>query len=181
MADVRELAVLGGGCFWCLEPMFKRLRGVHSVCSGYAGGTLDHPDYTAVCSGRSGHAEVVQISFDPQQISFAVLLDVFFALHDPCTLNRQGHDVGTQYRSVIFWQSEAQKEVAQSVIAHLNASGRLSGPVVTELVPAAIFYAAEDYHQDYFRLHGHEPYCRAVVAPKLAKGCALFANLLQDA
>lgn len=175
-----ETALLGGGCFWCLEPVFKGLRGVHEVLSGYAGGRQPNPTYQSVCTGTSGHAEVVQVKFDPREISFAVLLDVFFTLHDPTTLNRQGNDVGTQYRSVIFCQSPAQLIAAQEALARLNASGLYAVPAVTEIAEAAPFYVAEDYHQDYFRLHGHEPYCSYVVAPKLVKANKRFASLMKD-
>jgi peptide-methionine (S)-S-oxide reductase len=174
-----EVAVLGGGCFWCLEPVFGELRGVHEVRSGYAGGARPNPSYEQVCTGATGHAEVVRVSFDPEVISFALLLDVFFSLHDPTTLNRQGNDVGTQYRSVIFCQNEAQRKVAQAALEKLNNSGSFPVPAVTELAGPAPFYVAEDYHQDYFKLHGHEPYCSFVVSPKVAKSRKRFASLLK--
>ena len=175
-----QFAVFGGGCFWCLEPVFKTLRGVSEAVSGYAGGTVANPGYEAVCLGTTGHAEVVRVRFDPQQISFSTLLEVFFSLHDPTTLNRQGNDVGTQYRSVIFCQNTAQHDEAVAARARLNDSGQYPVPVVTEIAGAATFYPAEDYHQDYFRLHGHEPYCSAVVSPKVAKARKRFATLLAD-
>lgn len=179
--ESREVAVLGGGCFWCLEPVFKELRGVHQVRSGYAGGKRPNPTYEQVCSGVSGHAEVVEITFDPGVISFPVLLDVFFTLHDPTTLNRQGNDIGTQYRSVIFCQNEAQRVAALEAVQRVNDSGLYPMPPVTEIADAAPFYVAEDYHQDYFRLHGHEPYCSFVVSPKVAKSRKRFASLMQSA
>ena len=173
-----ETAVLGGGCFWCLEAVFRELRGVESVISGYSGGAIERPDYHAVCEGRTGHAEVVQIRFDPAEISFRTLLEVFFAIHDPTTLNRQGNDVGTQYRSAIFAQDAAQREVAEAVLAEEAASGVHGDPIVTELAGAEPFWPAEDYHQDYLARNGHQPYCQVVVAPKLAKARARFADLL---
>ena len=175
-----QTAILGGGCFWCLEPVFKSLRGVASVVSGYAGGARPHPSYEQVCTGATGHAEVVRVDFDPQQISFATLLDVFFSLHDPTMLNRQGNDVGTQYRSVIFCQDASQRAEAAAAVQRLDASGAYGVPAVTEIADAAPFYPAEDYHQDYFRLHGHEPYCSFVVSPKVAKARKRFAALLTD-
>jgi len=177
----QEIAVLGGGCFWCLEAVFRDLKGVQRAESGYAGGALANPDYEAVCSGTTGHAEVVRVTFDPAIISFATLLDVFFCIHDPTTLNRQGNDIGTQYRSVIFCQSATQRSEAEAAIARLNASGAIAVPAVTEIADAPAFYVAEDYHQDYFRLHGHEPYCSFVVAPKIAKCRKRFAALLNGA
>lgn len=174
-----ETAILGGGCFWCLEAVFQELAAVRSVTSGYCGGNVSAPSYEAVCGGGTGHAEVVKIVFDPAALPFATLLDVFFAIHDPTTLNRQGNDVGTQYRSVIFCQSEAQRDAGQAAVARAEAHwGR---PVVTEIVapvPAHPFWPAEDYHRDYFRLHGHQPYCAFVVAPKVAKARQAFAHLL---
>ena len=180
-AATLELAVLGGGCFWCLEPVFKSLRGVHNVLSGYAGGTNPNPTYEQICTGATGHAEVIQVSFDPQIIGFPVLLKVFFSLHDPTTLNRQGNDIGTQYRSVIFCQSDLQRLQAEAALQQLNDSGLYPVPPVTELAAAAPFYVAEDYHQDYFRLHGHEPYCSFVVSPKIAKSRKRFASLMTEA
>src|SRR5438874_5383154 len=147
----KEVATLGGGCFWCLEAVFEQLRGVERVESGYAGGTVLNPTYQQVCGGGTGHAEVVQITFDPAVVTFGDLLDVFFTIHDPTTLNRQGADHGTQYRSAIFYHSPQQKQVAEAKIAKLNAAGLWSNPIVTEVAPAKNFYRAEDYHQQYFR------------------------------
>ena len=163
------LATVGGGCFWCLEAVFERLRGVSAVNSGYAGGEDPKPTYEKVCGGRTGHAEVIQIEFDPEVVSFATLLEVFFLSHDPTTLNRQGADVGTQYRSVVFWHDSVQESVTRSVIEALNASGKLASSVVTQVAPLVRFFPAEDYHQDYFRANPYQPYCQVVVAPKVAK------------
>jgi peptide-methionine (S)-S-oxide reductase len=174
-----EVATLGGGCFWCLEAVFEQLRGVRQVESGYAGGSVANPSYQQVCTGTTGHAEVVQVGFDPGQISFREILEVFFAIHDPTTLNRQGADVGTQYRSVIFYHSPAQQETAQQVIGELQASGIWERPLVTEVVPFQGFYKAEDYHQGYFRDNPAQPYCMVVVAPKVAKFRKQFAARLQ--
>ncbi|HEX8141490.1 MAG TPA: peptide-methionine (S)-S-oxide reductase MsrA [Pyrinomonadaceae bacterium] len=165
----REVATLGGGCFWCTEAVFDELKGVESVESGYSGGAGANPTYAQVCSGTTGHAEVIQVTFDPQVISFKEILEVFFTVHDPTTLNRQGADVGTQYRSVIFYHDEEQRRVAEQVIAELNRAGRWVAPIVTEVAPFNAFYVAEDYHQEYFKYHGEQPYCRMVVAPKVAK------------
>jgi peptide-methionine (S)-S-oxide reductase len=164
-----EVATLGGGCFWCLEAVFDDLEGVLHVESGYAGGTIPNPTYRQVCTGMTGHAEVVQITFDPAVIVFRELLEVFFDIHDPTTLNRQGADVGTQYRSAIFYHSEAQKATAESLIAELGADHVWKSPIVTEVVPFEVFYKAEDYHQEYYQQNQQQPYCRAVIAPKLAK------------
>ena len=174
-----ELATLGGGCFWCLEAVFEQLRGVSKVVSGYAGGVQSNPTYQQVCTGTTGHAEVVQISFDPAVISFADLLDVFFTTHDPTTLNRQGADVGTQYRSAIYYHSSAQKEQAERKIAEWNAADAWGRPIVTEISPLATFYPAEDYHQGYFRQNPHQGYCQAVIAPKVVKFRKKFAERLQ--
>ncbi|HET8655753.1 MAG TPA: peptide-methionine (S)-S-oxide reductase MsrA [Longimicrobiaceae bacterium] len=165
----RETATLGGGCFWCLEPLYDDLRGVVDVVSGYSGGTVPDPSYQQVCSGATGHAEVVQVTFDPREISFREILEVFFTMHDPTTLNRQGADVGTQYRSVVFYRSEEQKRVAEEVIAELDGEGIWSEPIVTQLVPFEAFYPAEEYHQEYFENNPRQPYCQMVVAPKVAK------------
>jgi peptide-methionine (S)-S-oxide reductase len=165
----REVATLGGGCFWCLEAVFELLRGVEKVESGYAGGRVADPTYRQVCSGDTGHAEVVQVTFDPAGISYGDLLDVFFAFHDPTTLNRQGADVGTQYRSAIFYHSPEQKQIAEQKIAELNRAGVWEEPVVTEVVPLETFYRAEDYHQGYYRQNPGQGYCRVVIAPKVAK------------
>ena len=165
----REVATLAGGCFWCLEAVFKELRGVESVISGYSGGTVANPTYQQVCTGTTDHAEVVQVTFDPRAVSFREILEVFFTIHDPTTLNRQGADVGSQYRSAIFYHSPAQRETAEQVIADLTAEQLWPDPVVTEIVPLTEFYAAEDYHWDYFERNPYQPYCMAVVAPKVAK------------
>jgi peptide-methionine (S)-S-oxide reductase len=165
--NTTELATFGGGCFWCLEAVFERLDGVESVMSGYAGGKKDLPTYKEVCSGNTGHAEVVQIAFDTKKISYNKLLEMFWAAHDPTTLNRQGADVGTQYRSVIFYHSEAQKAAAEK--SKETAQWLFPAPIVTEIVPLTKFYKAEDYHQDYFRNHPNAPYCAVVISPKLEK------------
>jgi len=162
-------ATLAGGCFWCLEAAFQQLKGVNSVTSGYAGGTVPHPTYEAVCTGRTGHAEVAQVEFDPAVISYRDLLDVFFTIHDPTTLNQQGADVGTQYRSAIFYDSPEQERVARDVIAQLEATHVWDDPIVTEVVPLDVFYPAESYHRDYYNRNQNQPYCRAVIAPKVAK------------
>lgn len=174
-----ETAVLGGGCFWCLEAVFEQLDGVESVVSGYCGGHTAQPDYAQVCSGLSGHAEVVRIRFDPEKLDFRTLLEVFFTIHDPTTLNRQGNDSGTQYRSVIFAQSDEQYRIAREIMRS-EALSR-ADPIMTELSVEAAFHPAEDYHQAYFRLNGHQPYCSFVVAPKLAKFRQAFATLLKPA
>lgn len=176
----REVATLGGGCFWCLEAVFDDLRGVESVESGYAGGNVPNPSYQQVCTGRTGHAEVVQVTFDSDVVSFREILEVFFAIHDPTTLNRQGADVGTQYRSAIFYHSPEQKEVAEKLIAELNAEDIWDAPIVTEVVPFNEFYVAEDYHQEYFVNNPSQPYCRAVVAPKVAKFRQKFLEKLKS-
>lgn len=162
-----EQATLAGGCFWCLEAVYTELRGVERVVSGYAGGSVPNPSYEQVCSGRTGHAEVVQVSFDPSEISYRDILDVFFTIHDPTTLNRQGADVGTQYRSAIFYHSPEQQQTAQEVIGEVK--DHFSSPIVTEVQPLDTFYAAEDYHQDYFANNPYQPYCQFIVAPKVAK------------
>jgi peptide-methionine (S)-S-oxide reductase len=164
-----ELATLGGGCFWCLEAVFQDLQGVERVVSGYAGGSVPNPSYEDVCTGRTGHAEVVQVAFDPTVLSYRDLLHVFFSIHDPTTLNRQGPDVGTQYRSAIFHHGSEQERVAREVIADLERQGLWDAPIVTEVMPAPPFYAAEQYHQEYFRRNPGQGYCRVVIAPKVAK------------
>jgi len=164
-----ETATLGGGCFWCLEAVYNELRGVERVISGYAGGHVPQPTYEQVCSGRTGHAEVVQVTFDPEVISYREILEVFFTIHDPTTLNRQGADVGTQYRSVIFYQSPEQEQVAREVMAETSASGIWRAPLVTQLEPLDRFYPAEGYHQNYFERNANQPYCQIVIAPKVAK------------
>jgi peptide-methionine (S)-S-oxide reductase len=179
MTSNRELATLGGGCFWCVEAVLEQLRGVEKVESGYAGGAAPDPTYRQVCTGGTGHAEVVQVTFDPSAISFRDLLEVFFATHDPTTPNRQGADVGTQYRSVVFYHSPEQKQTAESLIAELDAAGVWPGPIVTEVAPAPPFYKAEDYHQGYYRGNPAQPYCAAVINPKLAKLRKGFAAKLK--
>ena len=173
-----EQATLGGGCFWCLEAVFEQLNGVERVISGYAGGAPANPSYEAVCTGRTGHAEVVNIHFDPQLVSYRTLLEVFFATHDPTTLNRQGNDVGTQYRSAIFYHGEQQKKSAHEVVAAMAAVW--DAPIVTEITMAPMFYIAEDYHQNYYRQHPEQGYCAFVVAPKVAKARQVFAKKLID-
>lgn len=174
-----ETAVLGGGCFWCLEAVFDRLDGVVSVESGYMGGHVDRPTYRQVCGGDTGHAEVVRVTFDPQKLTFPDLLDVFFTVHGPTTLNRQGNDVGTQYRSVIFYGSEEQRRQAEEAIARLNTSREWPDPVVTAVEPAREFFMAEDYHQEYFANNGNQPYCQFVVAPKVKKFQQKFAEKMK--
>lgn len=164
-----EVATLGAGCFWCVDTLFRELRGVKSVVSGYAGGTRANPTYEQVCTGATGHAEVIQITFDPQQISYRDLLDVFFTVHDPTTLNRQGADVGTQYRSVIFAHTPEQRQIAERTIAEITAQKLWDDPIVTQVVDATDFYPAEDYHQDYYTNNPNQGYCRLVIAPKVAK------------
>jgi peptide-methionine (S)-S-oxide reductase len=175
----REIATLGGGCFWCLEAVFDGLRGVESVESGYMGGHKANPTYEEVCGGSTGHAEVVQITFDPQAVSFREILDVFFVIHDPTTPNRQGNDVGTQYRSAIFYHSAGQKTAAEQVIANLNAAKLWHDPIVTEVAPASAFYVAEGYHQEYFERNPYQPYCQFVVAPKVQKFRKHFLDRLK--
>lgn len=165
----REVATLAGGCFWCLDAVFRGLKGVEQVVSGYAGGTVPDPSYEAVCTGRTGHAEVVQVTFDPAVLSFRDLVEVFFGIHDPTTLNRQGADIGTQYRSAIYYHSPEQERTAREVIAALERDQVFDAPIVTEVAPATEFYPAEEYHQDYFRRNPGQGYCRAVIAPKVAK------------
>lgn len=176
---VREVATLGGGCFWCLEAVFDGLAGVESVESGYAGGHLPDPSYEDICGGDTGHAEVVRLTFNPAVISYADILEVFFAIHDPTTLNAQGNDIGTQYRSVIFWHSPAQRAAAEAAIARLAAEGVFGRPIVTELAPAPRFYEAEPYHQEYFERNPRQPYCQYVVSPKVAKFRKQFAARLK--
>lgn len=168
-ANGKELATLGGGCFWCLEAVFQDVKGVDHVVSGYAGGTVPNPSYEDVCTGRTGHAEVVQVRFDPAVLSYRDVLAVFFSLHDPTTLNRQGADVGTQYRSVVFFHSPEQERVAREVIAEQGQQHLWDDPIVTAVMPAPEFYPAEQYHQEYFRRNPGQGYCRVVIAPKVAK------------
>jgi len=180
MSMKSEVATLGGGCFWCIEAALGELAGVETVTSGYSGGHLENPDYDAVCSGKTGHAEVVRVSFDPEVISYREILMAFFAIHDPTTLNRQGNDVGSQYRSVIFYHSPEQKAAAEEMIAEFTAERLWPQPIVTEVAPAPIFYPAEDYHRDYYQRHAQQPYCQVVVAPKVAKLRAKFAAKLKS-
>ena len=169
MENTHETATLAGGCFWCLEAVFKDLRGVEKVVSGYAGGDSPEPTYQKVCAGNTGHAEVVQVTFDPGVVSFVELLEVFFTIHDPTTVNRQGADIGSQYRSAIFYNSPEQKMIAEELIAEFNAAKIWSSAIVTQVVPLETFYQAEQYHQDYFENNPSQPYCQMVVAPKVAK------------
>ena len=175
----KELATLAGGCFWCLEAVYLDLRGVEKVVSGYAGGHVPNPTYREVCSGLTGHAEVVQVTFDPAVVSYRELLQVFFTIHDPTTLNRQGADVGTQYRSAIYYHDAAQKATAAAVMAEVTAEKLWPNPLVTELAPLAKFYPAEEYHQDYFARNPGQPYCQVVVAPKVSKFRKQFIGKLK--
>jgi peptide-methionine (S)-S-oxide reductase len=174
-----QTATLGGGCFWCLEAVFNELQGVTQVVSGYAGGKIPNPPYKLVCTGLTGHAEVVQVTFDPNVVSFQDLLRVFFTIHDPTTLNRQGADVGTQYRSVIFYHDEGQKQDAEAVMAEIAKEGIWRNKIVTELSPAGKFYPAEDYHQEYYANNASQPYCQVVIAPKLNKFRKLYFERLK--
>ena len=175
-----EMATLGGGCFWCLEAIFVELRGVKQVVSGYAGGTVPNPSYRAVCDGTTGHAEVAQLTFDPAVITYRDILQAFFATHDPTTLNRQGADVGTQYRSAIYFHSTEQKETAEAMIFELNAADIWPNSIVTEVAPLDIFYPAEDYHQEYYKYNSQQPYCQVVITPKLAKFRKSFVEQLKS-
>ncbi|POZ60102.1 peptide-methionine (S)-S-oxide reductase MsrA [Chromobacterium alticapitis] len=175
-----ENAILGGGCFWCLEAAFSPLRGVRRVVSGYCGGESAHPSYQQVCGGRSGHVEVVSIEYDPDAIDYATLLQVFFAVHDPTTLNRQGHDVGSQYASAIFCQNNSQRAIAEQTLSQLRQEQVFADPIVTRLEDAAPFYPAEDYHQNYYAQNQQQNYCQLVISPKLSKIRQKFAHLLQN-
>jgi peptide-methionine (S)-S-oxide reductase len=175
----KEIATLAGGCFWCLEAVFDNLKGVESVESGYMGGRSENPTYEEVCAGDTGHAEVVRISFDPKQVSFKEILEVFFVIHDPTTLNRQGNDVGTQYRSAVFYHSPEQKSAAEQVIVDLTAARVYDDPIVTEVAPASQLHVAEDYHQEYFARNPSQPYCAYVVSPKVAKFRKRFLGKLK--
>ena len=177
--DTIEVATFGNGCFWCTEAVFSKLNGVISVESGYSGGEMINPDYKSVCSGTTGHAECLQIKFNPNIISFTDLLEVFWKTHDPTTLNRQGGDVGTQYRSVIFYHNDIQKQEAETYKFQLDQSGIYNNPIVTEISAAAIFYPAENYHQDYFENNGSNPYCQLVVRPKVEKFKKSFDHLIK--
>jgi peptide-methionine (S)-S-oxide reductase len=174
-----DTATFGAGCFWCVEALFVELKGVHKVVSGYSGGKTENPDYKSICTGTTGHAEVIQITYDPKVISFKELLEVFWQTHDPTTLNRQGNDVGTQYRSVVFYHSEAQKQEAEFYKQKLIESQAFEKPVVTEISAFTKFYPAEDYHQSYFELNGSQPYCVYVIKPKVEKFKKAFANKLK--
>jgi peptide-methionine (S)-S-oxide reductase len=174
-----ETTTLGGGCFWCLEAVYDQLEGVLDVVSGYAGGHVQNPDYKSVCKGTTGHAEVVQITFDPQVISFKEILEVFFTIHDPTTLNRQGADVGTQYRSAIFYQSEEQKRITEQVIVEFESEKVWPNPIVTEVTGLDKFYPAEDYHQEYFQRNPYQGYCQVVIAPKVGKFRKKFTHRLK--
>lgn len=174
-----EYATLGGGCFWCLEAIFMELRGIHSVTSGYSGGKIKNPTYREVTSGLTGHAEVVQIKFDPEQIRYTDILTVFFHLHDPTTLNRQGADVGTQYRSVIFYHNEEQEKIAREVFTEIENTDIWPNPLVTEISPLQDFFVAEDYHQNYYQNNSNQPYCSFVISPKISKLRSLFKEKLQ--
>ena len=171
-----EIATLGGGCFWCTEAVFQQIRGMLKVESGYTGGSVHQPSYEQICTGQTGHAEVVRLTFDPALVSYRELLEVFFTIHDPTTLNRQGNDVGTQYRSAIFYHGEQQKKIAREVVAAMAAVW--DAPIVTEITMAPMFYIAEDYHQNYYRQHPEQGYCAFVVAPKVAKARKIFADKL---
>jgi len=175
-----ERATLGGGCFWCLEAVFELVEGVSLVKSGYVGGSVPNPTYEEVCTGTTGHAEIVQVDFDPEVISYGELLEIFFGVHDPTSLNRQGNDVGTQYRSAIFYKDKAQRDIALEVIRELDRDGPSDSPIVTTVEPLASFYPAEEYHDEYFRRNGEQPYCRVVVAPKVGKFCRRFSHRMKS-
>lgn len=174
-----EIATLGGGCFWCLEAIYDQIKGVNSVVSGYSGGMSTNPSYPEVCSGMSGHAEVVQIQYDPAIISYKELLEIYFSIHDPTTLNRQGNDVGPQYRSVIFYHNDAQKRIAKQVIQEVDGSKTWPNPLVTEVAGYTNFYPAEKYHQDYYQRNSYQPYCQVVIAPKLIKFRKQYTNRIK--
>lgn len=176
IASNLSTATLAGGCFWCLEAVYERLQGVNKVTSGYMGGHTDNPGYDDICTGTTGHAEVVQLAFDPAQLKFETLLEVFFTIHDPTTLNRQGNDRGTQYRSAIFYHTPEQQAAAEKMVADLTARQVWADPIVTEISPATTFYPAEEYHREYFRNHAQQPYCQHVVAPKLNKFLQVFPD-----
>ena len=180
MSTSLQTLTLGGGCFWCTEAVYVRVKGVVDVESGYSNGHTSSPTYEQVCSGNTGHAEVVNLVYDPQAISTRELLQIFFVIHDPTTLNAQGHDHGTQYRSGIYFQNQEQQQVAQAMLAELTQSGVYTQPIVTEVLPQTNYWPAEDYHQDYFEQHPHQGYCMAVAAPKVAKFHKTFARLVRD-
>lgn len=179
MSETYKMATLGAGCFWCVEAVFQELKGVQKVVSGYAGGEVDNPTYRQIGTGTTGHAEVIQITFDTAVITFADLLDVFWRIHDPTTLNRQGADVGTQYRSIILYHSDAQKRIAERSKSETDASSLWPDPIVTQIAPFQKFYAAEEYHQDYYRQNAYQPYCRIVIDPKIRKFRAAFSEKLK--
>ena len=179
MSTNLQTATLAGGCFWCLEAVYDEIKGVQGVESGYAGGHMDNPSYRAVCNGDTGHAEVVQVHFDPNIVSYRDLLNVFFAIHDPTTLNRQGADIGTQYRSAIFYHDDEQKQIAEDLIKDLSAQKLFDRPIVTEVTRLDKFYMAEDYHQEYFARNPYQPYCMAVVSPKVSKFRKHFIEMLK--
>jgi len=179
MASQQSIATLGGGCFWCLEAVYQQLEGVERVVSGYAGGHVDNPTYEQVCGKKSGHAEVVQVTFDPARVSYRDVLEVFFSIHDPTTTDRQGNDIGPQYRSVIFYHDDEQRQVAESIIAELAAEHAFEAPIVTEVKPFERFYSAEQYHQNYFAQNSSQPYCAYVISPKIAKFRRKFAERLR--
>ena len=174
--NTMDTATFGAGCFWCVEAVFQNMEGVEKVVSGYSGGQVKNPSYKEVCMGTTGHAEVCQITYDPKKVTFDELLEVFWKTHDPTTLNRQGNDVGTQYRSAVFYHNEEQKQKAEKYKAELDKSGAFDNPIVTEIVPYSVFYAAENYHQDYYNLNGSEPYCQFVVKPKVEKFKKVFKD-----
>jgi peptide-methionine (S)-S-oxide reductase len=178
-ANRKEMATLAGGCFWCLEAVYLELRGVEAVVSGYTGGRVPDPTYQQVCTGQTGHAEAVQITYDPDVISYSDLLDVFFTIHDPTTLNRQGNDIGTQYRSAIYYHDDAQREIAEAKIAEVDSSDLYANPLVTEVAPLEKWYSAEDYHQNYYANNPIQPYCMMVVRPKVMKARKYFTEKLK--
>lgn len=180
LSDTLQTATFGGGCFWCIEAVFTNLNGVHQIAPGYMGGQIINPSYKEVCNGYTGHAEVIQLSYNPQKISYAELLEVFFLVHDPTTLNRQGADYGTQYRSVIFYHTPEQAEKARVYINMLNESGAFENPIVTEISPASAFYQAEEYHHNYYALNKEQPYCRQIIEPKLKKFKHAFSDKLKQ-
>ena len=179
-SQTNEVITVGGGCFWCTEAVFEQLKGVEKVESGYSGGTVPNPTYEQVSTGDTGHAEVSQITFDPRVVPLKAILEVFFTVHNPTTLDRQGNDVGTQYRSAIFYRNDEQKAVAKQVIKEIAAAKIWDGQIVTQLTPFKAFYKAEDYHQEYFKLHGRQPYCQMVIAPKVAKFREHFRDKLKE-
>ena len=176
----KSIATLGAGCFWCVEAIFQRVKGVESVVSGYAGGKVKNPTYKEVCSGLTGHAEVARITFDPEKVSFTELLEIFWQTHDPTTLNRQGNDVGTQYRSAIYYHDDEQKAIAEELKKSLDTSGAFEAPIVTEITPINNYYPAEDYHQNYFNDHTNQPYCSIVIKPKVEKFKKVFKDKLKS-